>query len=239
MKPILIIKTGNTFENLKAGMGDFEDWVVAGMGIEPAERLVSDVTAGNSLPALGKISGVVITGSHENVSEHPSWMEKTVPWIQEALEAGIPLLGICFGHQLLAYAAGGEVGFNPRGMEIGTVTVRFNRHKKDDLLFAPFDDELVLAVSHRQTVLQLPQNAIHLAESDRERNQAFRLGKTAWGVQFHPEMNCQLLRTYILKDRDILLKEGQDPDLLMQSCQDTKNGSKILKRFFDITRGVR
>ncbi len=239
MKPLLIVKTGHTFEDLKTEAGDFEDWVITAMEIDPSRALIVDITRGKHLPQPSEISGAVITGSHDNVSESPSWMEDGLQWIREALNAELPVLGICFGHQMLAHAAGGRVGFNPRGMEIGTTAVRFNRHKKGDLLFGTFDDELILAVSHRQTVLRLPENAFHLAESDRDRNQVFRLGKVAWGVQFHPEMNCRLLRVYIENDRKILLREGQNPDLLKETCVDSRSGSKILKRFFDITQGVR
>ncbi|UCC87581.1 MAG: gamma-glutamyl-gamma-aminobutyrate hydrolase family protein, partial [Anaerolineales bacterium] len=107
MKKILIIKAGSSFPSLVSRRGDFEDWILSGMQISPDQAMIVDVCQAGPLPVYHAISGVVITGSHAMVTEHQAWSERTAAWLPGAIERGIPTLGICYGHQLLAYAMGG------------------------------------------------------------------------------------------------------------------------------------
>ncbi len=66
------------------------------------------------LPEPRHFSGAILTGSHSMVTDHEPWSERTAAWIPAVMAAGTPLLGICYGHQLIAYALGGDVGPNPR-----------------------------------------------------------------------------------------------------------------------------
>ncbi len=125
-KPILIIKTGSTYPSLAKHKGDFEDWILAGLGIDPARAQIVDVTRGAALPEPAALSGVVITGSHAMVTEKRPWSERAAVWLKGAVEAQTPVLGICYGHQLLAHAFGGQVADNPRGRDIGTVEFTLN-----------------------------------------------------------------------------------------------------------------
>jgi GMP synthase (glutamine-hydrolysing) len=138
MEKILIIKAGSTMPSLAARRGDFEDWILAGMGVDIKRTAIVDVRNGASLPPYKHISGVVITGSHAMVTEHRDWSERTALWLRGAFERKIPTLGICYGHHLLAYALGGEVGDFSNGLEAGTVDVHLNRAVQDDPLFAGF-----------------------------------------------------------------------------------------------------
>jgi GMP synthase (glutamine-hydrolysing) len=153
MRQILIIKTGSTLPSLLASKGDFEDWVLAGMGIGDDPVSIVDVRDGSPLPAYNETSSVVITGSHSMVSDHDDWSERTAAWLAGAVERQIPILGICYGHQLLAYALGGKVGDNPNGHEYGTVEVRLNEHARQDPLLGGLPNPLKLHVSHTQSVL--------------------------------------------------------------------------------------
>ena len=69
------------------------------------------------------LAAVVVTGAHDMVPEHALWSETASAWLRELVGRQVPTLGICYGHQLLAHALGGEVGYHPRGSEVGTVSV--------------------------------------------------------------------------------------------------------------------
>ncbi len=90
--------------------------------------------------------------------------------------------------------------------------------------------------SHTQTVLRLPPGARLLATSTLDHHFAFAIGDVVWGVQFHPEFDAEVVRTYIRAFGSILTAEGQDPDRLAATCSDTPYGSIILRRFAEIVR---
>jgi GMP synthase (glutamine-hydrolysing) len=117
MGNLVAIKTGGTFEDIAAGRGDFEDWILIGMALAKEGAIIVDVCHGARLPDYESVSGIVITGSHDMVTQHHDWSESVAGWLSGAVERQIPTLGICYGHQLLAYAMGGSVGNNPNGME--------------------------------------------------------------------------------------------------------------------------
>ncbi len=231
MQRILVIKTGTTLSSLRAAQGDFEDWVISGLGVSLDHVTVVDVQAGELLPRPRTAAGVVVTGSHSMVTDHEPWSEYTAAWLREAVEQHTPVLGICYGHQLLAYALGGEVGNNPRGNETGTVNVHLNEAGSADRLLGGLANPLRVQVSHRQTVLRLPPGAKHLARSDRDEHQAFSVGDNVWGVQFHPEFNAAAVRAYVADDEQLLRAEGQDPDRISAQVEETIYGSAILQRF--------
>jgi len=234
MNKILLIKAGSTFPFLVSKRGDFEHWILSGMQIEPESALIVDVYSGSPLPRFDEISGVIISGSHAMVTEHDDWSERTVEWLVEAVKKQIPILCICYGHQLLAYALGGEVGDNPNGCEFGTVEVNLNENAQGGKFFGGFSTPLLAHVSHTQSVLRLPDNAMLLASSDVDKNQAFVVGNSAWGVQFHPEFDAEIVIEYINQHREVLLRENKNPDRIIERSFNTHHGSELLKRFVEI-----
>lgn len=234
MGKILIIKVGRTLPSLVSKRGDYEHWILSGMQVNRDNIIIVDVCSGFPLPGYDKVSGVVITGSHAMVTERQDWSERTAEWLPGAVERQIPVLGICYGHQLLAYSLGGEVGDNPNGREIGTVEVNLNENARGDKLLGGFSTPIKVHVGHIQSVLSLPDNAKLLASSDKDINQAFVVGDSAWGVQFHPEVDAEIVIEYINHHREVLLEEGKSPDRLIEECVDTPYGSEILRRFVEI-----
>ncbi len=233
MKKLLIVKCGGTIPELAARKGDFEDWITAGAGIDAGETLTVDVEKGETLPAPTAIAAIIVTGSHAMVTDRHPWSERTAAWLAKAV-GRVPILGICYGHQLLGHALGGRVADNPNGREMGVVPVTFTAAAAGDPLLGGFVPEVLAPVSHRQSLLELPAGAVLLARSAREPHQAVRFGDSAWGVQFHPEFDAGVAAAYIDHCREDLAGEGQDPDALRQSCVDAPAGSAILRRFREI-----
>jgi GMP synthase (glutamine-hydrolysing) len=234
MKPILIIKTGSTLASLRARQGDFEDWIVRGIGVDPVRCQIVDVQNREPLPPADCAAGAVITGSHDSVTDRAEWSERTAAWLRGAVEEELPVLGICYGHQLLAHALGGTIADNPRGHEFGTLDVTLNTSGLRDRLLGGLPNPVSVHLSHTQTVLALPPGSTPLAESAMDAHQAFRVGDRVWGVQFHPEFDAHVVRTYIQNDRARLLQEGQDPNHLLRTVRDTPYGDHILRRFLQI-----
>ena len=231
MKPILIVKTGGTYPDMAARHGDFEDWFIARMDRSAAPIEIVSPFAGEPLPPAASFGGIIITGSHDMVTEKHAWSEKTADWVKKAVEAEIPVLGVCYGHQLLAHAMGGVVGDNPKGKEFGTVSIRLNEQGRQDRLFDGTPATFAAQACHSQSVLQLPAGATLLASSDMDPHHAFAMGKRAWGVQFHPEFDGQMLRLYIARFAVELGQQGNDVDRLLADIRETPESEVLLRRF--------
>jgi GMP synthase (glutamine-hydrolysing) len=236
MRPLLIVKSGRTLPELARRRGDYEDWISAGMGLDPARLRIAHVYENAPLPEPDAFAGVVVTGSSAMVSHRAPWSERTAVWLAGAVRAGTPVLGICYGHQLLAHGLGGRVGPNPRGREIGTVEVALNGAARGDPLFEQLPARLRVQATHVEAVLELPAGARLLGSSDADRHQAFAVGERAWGVQFHPEFDADVVRAYLTARRELLLAEGLDPEALWRAASDSPHGAALLRRFAGLLR---
>lgn len=229
-----IIKLGSTMPSLSTHRGDFEDWVLAGTAMQRENVIIVDPRRGEALPALDRISGAILTGSHATVTEHAGWSEQAADWLRRAVLKGLPILGICYGHQLLAYALGGEVGKNPLGSEFGTVTAQLKRTARTDWLLGGFGETIKVQTSHSESVLKLPPDARVLASSHMDPHLAFVVRENVWGLQFHPEFDVEVVRAYIRAHREELHEQGQDPDALLETCEPSPTGPEILRRFMQL-----
>ncbi len=230
MPRVVILKTGTTYPALLETFGDFDSWFVARLAPELNVHVV-DVTA-DDLPGHPEDwDGIVITGSPAMVSDRAPWSERTAGWLAEAVRAEVPVLGVCYGHQLLAHALGGEAGFHPGGRETGTHTVELLDKAMDDALFKGLPRQFPAQLTHRQSVLRLPENAVLLGRNGFEAHQAFRVGPCAWGVQFHPEFSSGVMRAYLKVQAPDLEKEGLDADGLLANVVDAPEASSLLDRF--------
>lgn len=233
-RPLLIVKTGVTVPSVAARRGDFEHMFTRAMGIGLDRAQVVNVFRDEVLPAPGEHGPVVVTGSAAMASEHAEWSDRTAEWLAAAVDAGAPVLAVCYGHQLLALGLGGKVGRNPRGREIGTVQVRLTAEGATDPLLGslqPAGRALRVQATHVESVLELPPPAVRLGASDLDPHQAFRIGERAWGVQFHPELDADIVRGYITARADTLRSEGLDPEALAADAADSDDGRHLLERF--------
>ncbi|MFL1483049.1 glutamine amidotransferase [Marinobacter sp. LN3S78] len=232
MASLLILKTGSTYPTIRQTFGDFEDWFLR--HLEGAANLVvRDVTRERPPDSVTDWLGVVVTGSPAMVTEQAAWSEQTAAWLREAIGQGVPVLGVCYGHQLLAHAFGGRVGFREQGRESGTFQIGLNTDGERDPLLGQLPAEFSAHLTHAQSVLELPTEASLLARSDGEPHQAFRIGQHAWGVQFHPEFDERIMKGYLETQARDLEGEGQDPVALLANVRQTPQATSLLRRFAD------
>lgn len=235
MKPFLILETGRPVASLRRH-GSFGHWIRIAAGLPRAQARSCFVMDGEPLPRASDHAGVLVTGSGAMVTDREPWSERTGAWLRDAAEAELPLFGICYGHQLLAQALGGEIAWNPRGREMGTVPVRLHAAAREDALFAGLSRQIHAQATHSQTVLRPPAGAVVLGESDQDGCQAFRWGESAWGVQFHPEFSAGMMRGYIHARREALRGEGTCPAQLDRAVRPTPQARRVLQRFIRFAR---
>jgi GMP synthase (glutamine-hydrolysing) len=231
MKNIYVIKAGTTFPSVKEEYGDFDLWTIRSMGLTQDEAVTIDIWNMEPLPEYSECRGVVITGSHDMVTDHLAWSDLLLEWIPGLVSREIPFMGICYGHQLLAEAMGGKVGFHPKGEEIGTVEISLSPDADKDPLFKDIPKFIPVHVTHAQSALKIPAGATILASNDFEPYHAIRIGTCAWGVQFHPEYNTDIMKAYVINQADELKASGRNIDEIMMTVKETPHSSAIMKRF--------
>ena len=237
---LLIIKLGDTMPHMRDRLGDFEDWISHGLrhSGKVLDIEVCDPRQGDVLPPVHAnvqtdtgLAGVVVTGSHAMVTDREGWSEHTACWLRDAVANGLPVLGICYGHQLLAHAMGGTVTNHPGGLEVGTKTIWLTDESADDPLFGPLPSHWPVQVAHAQSVAELPPGAVLLAHNRFEPHHAYRIGDCAWGVQFHPEFDLDITRAYIEHLSGRLVSQGESIHALNEAVQPTPDAASLLTRF--------
>lgn len=145
-------------------------------------------------PDLAGVTGIIVLGGDMGVyeTERFPYLERVGAFLRLALEREVPLLGICLGGQLLAQVAGGSVASpSPHG-EKGIRSVELNESGAADPLFAGVPRSFLTFQLHNDSFTP-PGDALLLASSAACPAQAFRLGRSAYGVQFHPEVNPEIV----------------------------------------------
>jgi GMP synthase (glutamine-hydrolysing) len=225
---IVVIKTGEPVPKVATTRGQFADLIAGSIGDAfQGEYAVVDIRT-EALPALGADALIVITGSSANVPHREPWMLKAEAWLREVVASGTPTFGICFGHQMLAQALGGEVQRNPRGREIGTLEIERADH---DPIFDGVPMTFEANVTHVDSVIRLPEGAASLARSRLEDHHAIRFTETCYGVQFHPEIDAEVMRGYIETRHEILRTEGFDVDAMLERLGEGEPGRQTLRNF--------
>jgi GMP synthase (glutamine-hydrolysing) len=227
--PLCILVTGDPVAKTQARVGGFATLVRAGLaGAWDGGFVEVDARTAESLPDASGFAGLIVTGSASSVTERAPWILRAEAYLARAVAQRAPVLGICFGHQLLGQALGGLVEKNPRGREMGTVP--FEILADDPLLDRSVTPPLAHA-THLDSVTVLPNGARVLASTALEPHAAVRFGERAWGVQFHPEFDEQVIREYIEARAPLLAEEGRDPTAMLAGVGAARAGALVLRRF--------
>jgi GMP synthase (glutamine-hydrolysing) len=199
--------------------------------LHPQQLRIVDVAAGEALPAPREVAGAIITGAAAMVTERSAWSERTAGWIRDAMDAELPLFGVCYGHQLMAHALGGRVDYLPGGREIGTQAIELSAAGAQDPLARRLPASFRAHTTHEQSVIEPPGGAAVLARSARDPHQLLRYGPHALSAQFHPEFNAEVMRAYIRRKHADMRREGSDPQQIFSAVAATPIARRLLRQF--------
>lgn len=238
MKKLLIVNVGLPPKPQLDAFGRFEQWAKQVIETHRAAQHGDTYSViefhdgiNQPLPKPDTLAGVIIMGSLAMASDRETWMLRLSDEIIELVESNVPLLGICFGHQLIAQALGGKVGYHPQGLEIGTISITTQPDAKTDPIFSALPPKFHAQAVHYQSVLKLPACAVHLASSQFEAHHAYRIGQCCWGVQFHPEFSPQVMQ---LSLTGLKHEFPQDYAAKHAEVKETKHAQQVLARFAEL-----
>jgi GMP synthase-like glutamine amidotransferase len=227
----------------------YESFGVAASALTAAdvEVLTVDATSGRSdLPPLEAISGVVTFGGTVNVDQVHAYpyLARVRAFTAEALERGVPYLGICLGSQILARAVGVEVAPGPV-REVGFEPVRRDPAADDDPLLSFLEQDEMVLQWHEDTH-ELPPEAVRLVTGDAVAVQAYRIGQSAWGIQFHLEVDRWELEWWLgVADAamDIEATWGKSAAAIRAEAErhmprQEERGREIFRRFAEVARAA-
>jgi GMP synthase-like glutamine amidotransferase len=233
---LTIVQTGSVPEHLQPQFADYPlmfrqmfDSTGEGLRFDDVDARVS------ALPDPEQLEGIVITGSPAGVYEDHAWLPPLRDFIRRAYDKGTPMLGVCFGHQVMADALGGEVRKSEKGWGLGRHKYRVV-NRPDFLATAP--DALSVACSHQDQVIAPPASAQVILSSDFTPNAGlyYHNGR-AMSVQPHPEFE-DAYATALVEMRRGKASEPVIATALnsMSTASDTQKLRGIIRGFFDSAR---
>ncbi|MGY3853207.1 glutamine amidotransferase-related protein [Aeromonas aquatilis] len=152
----------------------------------------------------------LITGSRHDAYSDIPWIQALRAWIRQAHDADVKLAGVCFGHQVIAQALGGEVVKSTKGWGLG---VSVHPMLADEPWMAPARDQIRILASHQDQVALLPPGATRLAGNDFCPNFMFLQGNNIVAIQGHPEFSVEYNRALIERRRGLLPDERYQSSL--------------------------
>ncbi|UZJ42954.1 hypothetical protein OOT55_09845 [Marinimicrobium sp. C6131] len=188
------------------------------------------VIEGDYPPDMNRYDAYLITGSQYDAFSDDPWVRRLREYVQALFQTGKPMVGICFGHQLLAHALGGEAGRASGGWGLGVMTYPL-------LTRPPFVDDaepVSLIISHRDQVTRLPPDAERLLSNEFCPNAAFYIPGRVLAIQGHPEFSVDYAQA-LLQYR----KHELNPDHLarvIQSYSVPHQGERVghwMRRFLE------
>ena len=153
-----------------------------------------------ALPELEQISAMIVMGGAMGANDDLRYpfLADLKSLIRKVVVSGIPYLGVCLGGQLRAAALGAKV-ISHRWEELGTLSVKLCEEGKKDPLFSCFPEVFTTFQWHHDS-FDIPERGVLLASSAACPHQAFRVGESAWGLQFHPEVTESIIRSWCAWD---------------------------------------
>lgn len=181
------------------------------------------------------VDGLVVLGG-----EMAAWEDHVAPWLPDertlvagAVASGAPVLGVCLGGQVLTLACGGVVDRAPVA-EVGVYEIELTDEAGEDPLFSVLPQGVPVAQYHGDAMIEAPEGAVLLGRTRDCPIQAYRLGDTAWAVQFHPEVDTEILGSWFGDDPAPVEKCGRTPEAVLTEMDDRSEEMRAAWRPFAV-----
>lgn len=172
-----ILQTGHAPDNMMASMGDYDTIFETLLAGHEFDFVSFPVVDGQFPESVRDADGWLITGSKHGAYEDHPWIPPLEDLIRDIAQHDLPLIGVCFGHQIIAQALGGKVEKFSDGWAVGATAYQVG------------DETLTLNAWHQDQVTGLPEGARVLGSNDFCKNAVIAYGDTIWTVQPHPEFD--------------------------------------------------
>ena len=226
MKKVVILSAGPGLPEIVKLYGHSSEWIPDLLSSNNLEFNVKNVY-NNDKCSIDDGDVWIITGSKYSVYDNVSWINNLVDFVKVLIKHKKPILGICFGHQVIAKSIGADVIKNPLGWELGSYRINLTDQGSNHKLFSGFKNNDIVYESHQDIVVSLPSDVSILADTEKS-IQSFQYNDNVFGVQFHPEFSWKVTR--MLMDLRIAKGITVDNNILEKSI----NSYKILNNFIDI-----
>jgi len=178
---------------------------------------------------LAGVDAMFIGGAGEfSATQNYTWMESLLNLVRRACECDFPVMGCCWGHQIIARALGGTVVHDPKKAEMGCHLVRLTEEGCNDPLFQDYPTAFRVNMGHHDRISSLPKEAVELAHNVSQPYEAFRIkNKPIYGTQFHSELDSKRERERLINYREFYLKELPTDDLFQQVIDDLADTTEV------------
>lgn len=189
-------------------------------------------------PEPGQVTGVFVGASVAGAYDAEPWIEREHLVLKELAETGVPMLGLCFGSQILASAlVGRDQVFKRATRETGFDEITLSPAGKTDALTQALPERLRTFMWHGDEVRADHPDILILADGKDCANHIWRWRHgMVWGLQPHPEMDQDQICRFIEKNRDWFEREGKDADALLKQPEPNDQLHVVFDRFFEIVR---
>ena len=226
MKNVVILSNGPGLTEIINKYGHSSDWIPRIINNKSINFTIKKVYE-NDFDIDIDADAYILTGSKYSIYDDIDWIYKLIDFTKKLIDNQRYVLGICFGHQVLAHCLGAKVKKNKLGWELGSYNISLTEKGQKNKLFEGFSSKEIVYESHQDTVLELPDNVDVLADSVKS-NQSFSYNEKVFGVQFHPEFSKEVTR--MLMDLRIAKGISVDSDVLL----DSPKSHSVLKNFLNI-----
>lgn len=228
MIKVVILSAGPGLPEIVEKYGHSSDWIpelLPENEIEFSIRKIYEDDFGN----IDEADAWIITGSKYSVYDDCEWIDNLKIFVSKLILNNKSILGICFGHQLIAECLGSEVKKNTKGWELGSYNISFSEVGKSHKLLDGLTETDVVYESHQDVVCNMAEGMTELAMTDKA-NQSFSYNDNIFGVQFHPEFSYDVTRLLM----DLRIQKGikVDSNTLIES----KNSHKVLTNFISLVK---